>query len=59
MEMKFSNEKQLVADCPECRTRHLVLVTMSIKSESRDFLHCKGCKFSTEIEDFKASLYTN
>lgn len=59
MEMKFSNERQLVADCPECRTRHLVLVTMSSGSESYDFLHCKGCKFSTEIEEFKDSLYKN
>ena len=59
MDMKYSNEKQLVAECPKCRTRHLILVTMSLGSESRDFLHCKGCRFSTEIQDFKESLFTN
>jgi len=58
MDMRYSDEKQLVADCPKCRTRHLILITMTLGSQSRDFLHCKGCKLSIDVQDFKASLYT-
>ena len=58
MNLQYSNKKDLVADCPNCRRPGIVLVTAKIKSKSEDLLACKTCKLAIFVQDFKKQLFT-
>lgn len=56
MNLQYSNERGLAADCPQCRKNSLILVTATIGSQSKDFLGCKRCKFSISVDEYKEML---
>ncbi|MFB5607806.1 MAG: hypothetical protein ACE5RI_06765 [Candidatus Nitrosomaritimum yanchengensis] len=58
MKLQYSNERKLVASCPECRSGSLVLVTATLGSKSKDALGCKLCKFSIWVDEYKKLLYS-
>ena len=55
MNLEYSDRKNLVADCPNCRMPGLVLITTKIKNQ--DLLACKSCKLAIFVNDLKKQLF--
>lgn len=57
MILQYSNKRDLVVDCPNCRRQSLVLVTTTMKTKSEDLLACKSCKMAIFVQDLKKQLF--
>ena len=55
MNLEYSDRKQLIADCPNCRNSTLLLIPSKIKNQ--DLLACKSCKLAIFVNDFKKQLF--
>ena len=55
MNLEYSDKKTLIANCPNCRSSGLLLITT--KAKNQDFLACKTCKFTIFVIDLKKQLF--
>ena len=58
MNLQYSDKKDLVARCPNCRRESLVLVKTMVRFKSEDLLACKSCKLAIFVADLKKQLFT-
>ena len=56
MNLEYSDRKNLIAGCPNCRSPTLVLITTKIRNQ--DLLACKSCKLAIFVNDFKKQVLT-
>ena len=57
MDLQFSCKKELLAQCPNCRTEPVVLLMTKMEA-SKDLLVCNNCKLAIFVKDMKRELFT-
>jgi len=54
---KYSSREALLADCPNCRQPHLVLLKSASGKKGEDLLACKSCKLAIFAEELEKAVY--